>query len=92
MLASEVRICSIPSAPDSDQVIPPCFILAPITFLFIKAQIEELSEKETLLRAQQWALEDQITEQQKQNYDAGIIADQLTEFVQNFPQLQPGER
>jgi len=59
---------------------------------FINAQIEELSEKETRLQEQQWALEDQINELQKQTYDAGVIADQPKEFVRNFPQLQAGER
>lgn len=29
---------------------------------------------------------------QKQTYDAETIADQLKEFVHNFPQLQAGER
>jgi len=61
-------------------------------FLFINAQIEELSEKETRLQEQQWALEDQINELQKQSYDAAGIAGQLKDFVRNFPQLQAGER
>jgi hypothetical protein len=40
----------------------------------------------------QWALEDQINELQKENYNAEGIAGQLKEFVQSFPQLQTGER
>ena len=59
---------------------------------FINGQIEELTNKETRLQEQQWALEDQINELQKHSYDAGVIADQLKDFVCNFPQLQAGER
>jgi len=44
------------------------------------------------LQEQQWALEDQFNDLHKQTYDAGVIADQLTEFVQNFSHLENGER
>jgi len=50
------------------------------------------SEKETRLQEQRWAVEDQINDLQKQTNDSTTIADQLKEFVQNFPQLQAGER
>ncbi len=50
------------------------------------------SEKETRLQEQRWALKDQINDLQKQTYGSTTIADQLKEFVQNFPQLQAGER
>ncbi len=59
---------------------------------FINAQIDELCEQETRLQEQQWALEDQINELQKESYNAEVIAGQLKDFVQNFPQLQAGER
>ncbi len=59
---------------------------------FVNAQIDELCEQETGLQEQQWALEDQINELRKESYNAEAIASQLKEFVQSFPQLQPGER
>ena len=37
-------------------------------------------------------MKDQINDLQKQTYGSTTIADQLKEFVQNFPQLQAGER
>jgi hypothetical protein len=59
---------------------------------FVNAQIDELCEQETRLQEQQWALEDQLSELQKECYNAEAIAGQLQDFVQNFPQLQVGER
>ena len=59
---------------------------------FVNAQIDELCEQETRLQEQQWALEDQINELQKDSYNAEAITSQLKEFVRNFPQLQAGER
>ena len=59
---------------------------------FVNAQIDELCEQETRLQEQQWTLEDQINELQKESYNAEVIAGQLTEFVRSFPQLQAGER
>ena len=52
---------------------------------FVNAQIDQLSEQETRLQEQQWAMEDQINELQKESYNAEAIAGQLFEFVQNFP-------
>jgi hypothetical protein len=59
---------------------------------FINTQIEQLTDKETPVQEEQWTLEDQINDLQKQTYNATAIAYQLKEFVQNFPQLQAGER
>jgi len=47
---------------------------------FVNAQIDELAEQETRLEEQQWALEDQINELQKDSYNAEAIAGQLKEF------------
>jgi hypothetical protein len=58
---------------------------------FVDAQIDELSEQETRLQEQQWGLEDQINELQKESYNARGIAGQLKGFVQSFPQRQAGE-
>ena len=66
--------------------------LTPQAARFVNAQIDELCEQETRLQEQQWSLEDQINELRKQSYNADAIAGQLQDFVQNFPQLEAGER
>jgi site-specific DNA recombinase len=66
--------------------------LTPQAARFVNAQIDELCEQETRLQEQQWTLEDQINELQKDSYNAEAISNQFKEFVQNFPQLQAGER
>jgi site-specific DNA recombinase len=66
--------------------------LTPQAARFVNAQIDELCEQETRLQEQQWALEDQINELQKDSYNAEAIASHLKEFVLTFPQLQAGER
>ena len=66
--------------------------LTPQAARFVNAQIDELCEQETRLQEQQWALGDQINEMQKESYSAETIAGQRKEFVQNFPELQAGER
>ena len=58
----------------------------------MNAQIEGVSEKETRLQEKQWAIEDQISDLQKQTYDAETISNQLKDFVANFPSLDQGER
>ncbi len=59
---------------------------------FVNAQIDGVSEKETRLQEKQWAIEDQISDLQKQTYDAEAISSQLKDFVANFPSLDQGER
>ena len=55
--------------------------LTPQTARFVNTQIDELCEQETRLQEQQWALEDQITELQKESYNAEAISNQLKDFA-----------
>ena len=66
--------------------------LTPQAVAFVNAQIEGVSEKETRLQEKQWAIENQISDLQKQTYDAETISNQLKDFVANFPGLDQGER
>ena len=59
---------------------------------FVNGQVDRLSEQESRVQEQLWAVEDEIRGVQATTYSAEAICNHLTEVVEAFPTLTDGER
>ena len=59
---------------------------------YINSRSAEFSNRENSLKAKLWKIEDKINNIQLKNYNVSGIGDYLKDFVNTFPELDPGER